>query len=407
VNRRRLAFVALSLIVLGTLAAGAEGAGLAGRPPGSPDLAAMALAVTDLPASTRIDKQGYHRDPDFVASYERDYDVRGGRVGRSRVLAAFESLDVDRTPASAKSTFDLIRVLFGGKQGASLLKLALIGEGVDPDDISVGRIRQPKIGHGALVIPMRVRESGVTFALTFTFMRLDRVLVTMGLVAVPGSKLLPGDVDRVSRVAIDRARGGLVPGIVSPPAISGTAEPGQVLTATRGTWTGDQLQFAGWQWSRCGGAGGLSGGTCTPIPGATSSTYTVTPGDLASTLVVSVVAKNRLGALEAPSEPSAVVAGPLGSPTSTALPVISGTATVGSTLSVSAGSWSGDPSAFTYQWRRCKPNVPDACSDIAGATGGTYVVATTDSLTALRVLVVAANSSGQGGALSAPTTQIP
>jgi hypothetical protein len=180
-----------------------------------------------------------------------------------------------------------------------------------------------------------------------------------------------------------------------------------VLTATRGTWTGDQLQFAGWQWSRCGGAGGLSGGTCTAIPGATSSTYTVTPGDLASTLVVSVVAKNRLGALEAPSEPSAVVAGPLGSPTSTALPVISGTATVGSTLSVSAGSWSGDPSAFTYQWRRCKPNVPDACSDIAGATGETYVVATADSLTVLRVLVVAGNSSGQGGAVSAPTTQIP
>jgi hypothetical protein len=407
VHRRRLAVVALSLIGLGTLVAGAAGAGLAGRPPGSPDLATMALAVTDLPVGTRIDSQGYHRDPDYVASYERDFDIRGGRIGRSRLLAAFESLDVDRTPASAKSTFDLIRALFGGKQGASLLKLALADEGVDPDNIKVGRIRQPKIGHGALVIPMRVKSSGVTFELTITFMRLDRVLVTMGLVAMPGSRLAPRDVDRVSGVAIDRARGGLVPRAVSPPSISGITQPGQVLTATRGTWTGDQLQFAGWQWSRCGGAGGLSGGTCTPIPGATSSTYTVTPGDLASTLVVSVLAKNRLGTLEAPSEPSPVVAGPTGSPTNTALPVISGAATTGSALNVSTGSWAGDPSAFTYQWRRCKPNVPDACSDIAGATGETYVVAATDSLTVLRVLVVAANSYGQGGAVSAPTMQIP
>jgi hypothetical protein len=366
----------------------------------------MALAVTDLPAGTRIESQGYHRDPDYVASYERDYDVRGARVGRSPLLAAFESLDVERTPASAKSTFELIRALFGGKQGGSVLKLALVGEGLNPDNVKVGRIRKPKIGHGALVLPMRIKSGGTAFDFTLTFMRFDRVLVTVGLVAVPRSTLVAGDVDRVSRVAIDRARGGLVPRAASPPVISGIAEPGQVLTATRGTWTGDQLQFPGFQWSRCGGDGGLSGGTCTPIAGATSSSYSVAPGDLASTLVVSVVAKNRLGSVEVASLPLTVV-GPPGSPTSTAPPVVSGTLTIGSTLGVTTGSWSGDPSSFTYQWRRCKPNVPDACTDISGATGATYAVAAPDSLAVLRVLVVAANAAGQGGAMSAPTTQIP
>lgn len=399
---RRLVLVLASLVALGSLAAVAQGSDSAGRPAGSPDLAAMALATTDFPPGTRIDAQGYHRDPDYVASYERDYDIRGGRIGRSRILAAFESLDVERTPARAKSTFDLFATIFRGKQGAALLKVALVEEGIDPRDIAIGKIRRVAIGQGAIAIPLRVKEGGIAFDFTITFMRFDRLLVDVGLVAIPGSKLVASDVDRVSRAAIERTRGGLVPTALASPVISGAATPGQALTATRGTWTGDQLTYA-FQWQRCGS----TGGSCTEISGATSSSYSVAPGDLASTVGVVVVGKNRLGKVSSSSQPSGVVAGPAGSPTSTTSPQISGVPAVGATLIASTGSWSGDPTSFAYQWRWCAPSAADACTDIVGATGSTYVVSSADSRRVLRVLVVATNPAGPGGAFSAPTAEIP
>lgn len=361
----------------------------------------MALATIDFPSGTRIDAQGYHRDPDYVASYERDYDVRGGRIGRSRILAAFESLDVERTPARARSTFDLFATIFGGKQGAALLKVALLGEGIDPSNIAIGKIRRAAIGQGAIAIPLRVKARGIAFDFTITFMRFDRVLVDIGLVGVPGSKLVATDVDRVSRIAIERVRAGLLPAIVAPPIVSGVAQVGQGLTASRGAWTGDQLAFTH-QWERCD----ASGGGCVPVAGATGRSYTVTPGDLTSTLRVSVTGRNRLGQLVSSGPPTVAITGVAGAPVNTVMPAISGSAQVGGSLNVTAGVWDGSPIAFAYQWRRCDGSG-GTCSDIAGATAPVFSVTSTDSRSTLRVLVVATNTVGPGGALTAPTSAVP
>src|SRR5262249_40318206 len=40
-------------------------------------------------------------------------------------------------------------------------------------------------------------------------------------------------------------------------------------------------------------------------------------------------------------------------PTNMGLPVLSGTAVQGQTLSVSNGSWTGSPTSFAYQWQDC------------------------------------------------------
>lgn len=58
-------------------------------------------------------------------------------------------------------------------------------------------------------------------------------------------------------------------------------------------------------------------------------------------------------------------------PLASVSPSISGTQTVGSTLTVSNGTWSGSPT-FTYQWLR------DGV-EIASATNSTYVLAAEDS----------------------------
>jgi len=55
-------------------------------------------------------------------------------------------------------------------------------------------------------------------------------------------------------------------------------------------------------------------------------------------------------------------------PHNTVAPVLSGTATVGSTLTSTAGTWTGTPTpTITYQWRATSV-------DIAGGTAATFVL---------------------------------
>ncbi|MCU1458214.1 MAG: hypothetical protein JWL73_2306 [Actinomycetia bacterium] len=311
----------------------------------------------------------------------------------------------------------------------------------------------------------------------------------------------------------------------APPAISGTAQVGNTLTASTGTWTGSPTSFS-YQWSRCNGS-------CTAVanPGAS---YALTGADQGSTIVVAVTATNGTGpSSPASSTPTAVVAAasanvvigagqsatnlptenkftgaqnppyiccwnqqgqfvtftfntaagpstfvlryaaalgqatrkieldgavlvanqafpgtadwntwstvtlgstlaagshslkvwfdaPAGSqqwlnldnltvsagaapkPTNTAVPTISGTAMVGSTLTASTGTWTGSPSSFSYQWSRCN----GSCTAITNA-GSTYVLGGADVGSTIIVAVTATNGSGASApATSAPTQTV-
>ena len=93
------------------------------------------------------------------------------------------------------------------------------------------------------------------------------------------------------------------PANTSPPTIAGTAQQGQTLTASPGTWSGTQPINYAYQWQRCDS----SGANCNPIGGATSTTYTLTSTDVGSTIEVTVTASNMAGSAIASSAPTAVV----------------------------------------------------------------------------------------------------
>jgi Cellulase (glycosyl hydrolase family 5) len=86
-------------------------------------------------------------------------------------------------------------------------------------------------------------------------------------------------------------------------------------------------------------------------------------------------------------------------PVDTAVPVISGTAQVGQTLTATAGTWANTPTSYAYQWNR-------AGTAISGATSSTYVPVTADVGSTLTVSVTATNGSGSGTAMSAPTAAV-
>jgi len=87
-------------------------------------------------------------------------------------------------------------------------------------------------------------------------------------------------------------------------------------------------------------------------------------------------------------------------PTSTALPSITGTLAVGSTLQASSGLWTGRGISYSFQWQRC---AGAACVSITGATGSSYLVAAGDAGDTLQVSVTAVNRLGSATATSAPT----
>jgi hypothetical protein len=80
-------------------------------------------------------------------------------------------------------------------------------------------------------------------------------------------------------------------------------------------------------------------------------------------------------------------------PVNTTAPAVTGTATVGSTLSCTMGNWSYAPTSYAYQWLHNGANI-------AGATNPTRVLIAADSGTNVSCRVTATNPAGSTPATS-------
>ena len=196
--------------------------------------------------------------------------------------------------------------------------------------------------------------------------------------------------------AASEARGPVVtnvaPGNTGLPVLSGTARTGQTLTATSGTWLRASSYAHAWQ--------RLEGGVWSPISGATATTYVPVAADGGKPLRVVVTATGPGGSTQAASAQTAAVADP---PVPVHAPTIAGEAKRGRTLTASPGTWTGATS-YSYSWERQSGADWNA---IAGATAATYLPMSDDVGHALRVRVVAANSTASADpAVSAATAPI-
>jgi hypothetical protein len=190
---------------------------------------------------------------------------------------------------------------------------------------------------------------------------------------------------------------GGAPAAASPPTIAGTPQTTKLLAGLPGTWAGGKPVTFLYQWLRCDAAGA----TCVPISGALSETYIPTSDDLGHALVLSVTAQTATASVVANSPATvAVTAGGSAAarPVATSAPTVIGTAQAGQTLTTSVGTWTGAPSSFAYQWRRCSA-AGTQCAAVLGATSSTYTLAAGDIGATISLIVTA---TGKGGSTSAP-----
>jgi GH25 family lysozyme M1 (1,4-beta-N-acetylmuramidase) len=203
--------------------------------------------------------------------------------------------------------------------------------------------------------------------------------------------------------AIVLAAGG-APSSSLAPLVVGTPQAGKLLAAVPGRWNGAKPVAFAYQWQRCDAAGA----GCVPVSGATGETYTPTAADAGHALVVAVTAQGPAGSAAALSRPTVAVAASGAAtgaaPVAVTLPSVAGTPQAGQTLTASAGGWTGSPTSFGYQWRRCDA-AGGACEAIAGAASPQYLVSPAEIGSTLSLVVTA---TGRGGSRSAtaPATSV-
>jgi len=214
--------------------------------------------------------------------------------------------------------------------------------------------------------------------------------------------------DRVSLEAYLAAKWSLS-GVPTPPAtssaptITGIARTGETLTTSNGTWTGTPTSYS-YQWQRSA----TSGGVYTNIASATSNTYVVSDTDVGYFIKAAVVATNGVGSSSAAlSVETSAVTDIV--PINRTIPVISGTARTGSTLTTTTGTWASAPNAsttYSYQWKRANTSG-GTYNNIASATDRTYELTDADIDKFIKVSVIATNGIGASLAeLSSATSVI-
>jgi fibronectin-binding autotransporter adhesin len=244
--------------------------------------------------------------------------------------------------------------------------------------------------------------------------------------AIPGAHgvtytVLPADIGRSIRFQVDaRNAGGSTRAVSAPttivraapapaaksppvntvrPTITGTAQEGQTLTGSAGTWTNSPTKFM-YTWMRCN----KNGNSCDSIGGAHSTTYKLVEKDIGDTIRFRVKATNADGSNRETSNATLVVRASA-KPGNTSPPTISGTAAEGRTLNGNRGSWSHNPTSYDFFWLRCD-RFGNGCNTIGGARSSNYVLTSADVGATLRFSVTAGNSEGTTSATSVPTAVV-
>jgi hypothetical protein len=270
-------------------------------PVGTPDPKAIVLKAADFPAATDDSHTSIPGTGALVAGYENvvrfkkpygaskydgvdstalvETDVANATAAYGRLARRFSS------PATRK---EVAKQIAGKLKGAKVIATKPRSLGVKDSSMEIGFV---------VIVP----KSGPV-NVSIELLRVDRIIV-QNLAVGAGKTIAVADAKALVGLVAAHADALLVPTASTVPTIAGTAQVGQTLTASPGTWSGAAATYA-YQWQDCD----ATGTTCTPIANATSPTYVVQATDANQTLRVTVTATNAYGTAPATSAITAPVA---------------------------------------------------------------------------------------------------
>jgi hypothetical protein len=179
------------------------------------------------------------------------------------------------------------------------------------------------------------------------------------------------------------------PAMTEAPRISGKALVGSTLTASPGKWSQSGLSFK-YTWLRDGAV----------IDGATGSTYRPVAADLGTSISVRVTVTSVAWSTTTGTSSGTSKIGKGAAPVASKVPTISGTAKVGSRLSVNNGTWTVPNLTYTYQWFSNGVAIPQA-------TASTYTLKSAQQGKKITVKVIVSRTGYEtGAAITAPTAEV-
>lgn len=182
-----------------------------------PDLTHFVLTRADLPGSTVI-RQGYVKDPDYVATYEREFD--GGRFRGLRLSNTETDVSLCRSLTDAKVETSAVRSMLTSHSGVQVfvdaIKQGMASEGGKVLSARTLRHRTVAIGDGGAELAMRMKVTGgelgkvvVPMEFSITMFRVERAVAALWVLSEPGSRLRPGDVTELGKAFAARIAAGL------------------------------------------------------------------------------------------------------------------------------------------------------------------------------------------------------
>jgi hypothetical protein len=185
------------------------------------------------------------------------------------------------------------------------------------------------------------------------------------------------------------------------PTISGMVKFGNTLTALPGTAPAGAT-VKSYQWSRAATATGVFEN----ITDATLSTYALTASDVTKFIRV-IVTWQKSGSGDTPKTSATTVVVAALSFATPPVPTITGTKTVGQTLTANRGTWTTAADTYTYTWSRATV-AKGPYVTISGATTATYTLQSADRGKFIKVTVTGTKSGYTTitSGLSAATTVI-
>jgi hypothetical protein len=265
----------------------------------SPDVAAMNLQLADVPGA-KITVSRLVKEKGYLASHFRVFTFAAPN-GSARLYQLQSETRLAPSVAVASADVGATEKFFRSSSGRKTFK-AQVAQGlkVKTSAVMVGTIRKVPGYDQGVEMPTSIAVKGLRVYESVVYLRLDRVAVFMiegGLRPIGAAVTAKYAAALAGHIGTE-----LAPIAVSPPTITSTAQQGQTLTATPGTWTAPDATF-GYQWQRCDAAGA----NCVDVAGATTTTYAVTATDAGTTLRVVVTATNRFGSAPGTSAQTAVV----------------------------------------------------------------------------------------------------